>query len=62
MEMEKNLRLAREAPDEELIAHMKELDNFNLRSAGWVIEPLDNVEMDFVSGLHSKFMTEIEER
>jgi|688.fasta_scaffold171478_3 hypothetical protein len=56
MEMEKNFRLAKDVPDEELIEHLKELDNFNLRSAGWVTEPLDNIEMDFVSGLHIKFM------
>lgn len=62
MEMEKNFRLAKDAPDQELIAHLKELDNFNLRSAGWVTKPLDDIAMDFVSDLHVNFMKDLEER
>lgn len=56
MNLEKHLRLAKDSRDVELDQHYADLDNFDLRSGGWLTEPLDNVKNDFVSGLLSNYL------
>jgi len=58
--LDKNIRVSREAKDAELEQHFKELDKFGLRSAGWLTEPLDNVEHDFFSALVETYLEDLE--
>lgn len=46
----------------ELDEHIKALDNFGLRSAGWLVEPLKNVENDYVSELCNNYLKDLEQR
>ena len=39
--------------------HIDELDKKDLKSTGWTIEPLDNVDHDFVSNLLVRYLKDI---
>lgn len=62
MNLDKHLRLAKDSRDVELDQHYSDLDNFDLRSGGWLTEPLDNVKNDFVSGLVSNYLEDLATR
>lgn len=62
MALEKHIRVSRDTKDLELEQHYKDLDKFGLRSAGWITEPLDNVEHDFFSELVEKYLDDLEVR
>lgn len=60
--LEKQIRVCRETKDLELEQHYKDLDRYGLRSAGWITEPLDNVEHDFFTELVCKYLDDLELR
>lgn len=62
MTLEKQIRVSRDTKDLELEQHYKDLDRFGLRSAGWLTEPLDNVEHDFFTVLVDKYLDDLEIR
>jgi hypothetical protein len=62
MNLEKHIRLAKDSRDVELDQHHADLDNFDLRSGGWLLEPLDNVKNDFVSGLLGGYLEDLKKR
>ena len=50
---------AKGEPDREMMAHLDELDNRQLKSTGWITVPLDNVEHDFVTPLLNLYLEDI---
>ena len=53
---------AKGEPDREMMAHLDELDNRQLKSTGWITVPLDNVEHDFVTPLLNLYLEDIQTR
>lgn len=53
---------AKTEKDVEMQKHLDELDKRELKTTGWTIEPLDNVDHDFVSKLLSRYLGDLEKR
>ena len=51
MKIELAKRTGKITKDEDLIDHMNDLDEYNLRSTEWKLEPLEHPEHDFVTKL-----------
>ena len=47
------------AIDRDMQDHIDELDKKELKSTGWTVVPLDNVDHDFVSDLLVRYITDI---
>ena len=61
-ELQKKQKRASEEVDVDIKAHIDELDKKQLKSSGWLTEPLDNVEHDFVSDLLNRYLQDLEKR
>ena len=60
--MGKKQRRARGELDVDIEKHIDELDKRQLKSTGWIVEPLDNVEHDFVPDLLKRYLGDLEQR
>ena len=62
IELEKQLRLAKHEEDEELREHYNMLDKHELKASGWISEPLDNTDHDYVTPLLSNYLDDLKKR
>ena len=62
MELEDNLKKAREQKDVDMEAHLAVLDKKDLKTTGWTTTPLENVEHDFVTPLLNAYLKDLEDR
>ena len=53
---------AKGTKDVEMEKHLDALDRKDLKSTGWLTEPLDNVEHDFVSPLLNQYLDDLRDR
>jgi len=45
-----------------MVAHLDLLDKKDLKTTGWLTEPLNNVDHDFVSPLLNNYLKDLEKR
>lgn len=60
--MDSEIAKSKQSKDVELDDHIRNLDNFGLKSSGWMVEPLKNVENDYVSDLCNSYLQDLERR
>ena len=59
MDLEDNLKRARNLKDVDLENHLALLDKKHLKTTGWTLSPLENVEHDFVTPLLTAYLNDL---